>query len=137
MKTIKTSISLLTILLLTTVMIANNSDKISKMTRDVVIEPAKNGATVTLDMYFKHPENIKEMTIERGTVLGETFRQVKTFASSEIVSINDGKYTTIDKYPASGNENIYYRVVVIDKEGVLRYYPASEIQNAYSASTAK
>jgi CHASE2 domain-containing sensor protein len=107
------------------------------MTRDVVVEPVKDGAVVVLDLYYKHPENIKEMTIERGTVLGETFRQVKTFASSEIVSINDGKYTTIDKYPASGNENIYYRVVVIDKEGVLRHYPASEIQNAYSASTAK
>jgi hypothetical protein len=134
MKTIKTSISLLTILLLTTVMIANNSDKISKMTRDVVIEPAKNGATVTLDMYFKHPENIKEMTIERGTVLGEEFRQIKTFASTEIATIADGKYTAIDKYPVSGNEGVYYRVAVIDKDGVMRYYPASEMQSSMSAS---
>jgi CHASE2 domain-containing sensor protein len=115
-------------------MIANNSDKISKMTRDVVIEPAKNGATVTLDMYFKHPENIKEMTIERGTVLGEEFRQIKTFASTEIATIADGKYTAIDKYPVSGNEGVYYRVAVIDKDGVMRYYPASEMQSSMSAS---
>jgi hypothetical protein len=104
------------------------------MTRDVVVEPVKDGAVVVLNLYYKHPENIKEMTIERGTVLGETFRQVKTFASSEIVSINDGKYTTIDKYPASGNEGVYYRVVVVDNEGVIRFYPASAMQSTMSAS---
>ena len=115
-------------------MFANNSEKISNMSRDIVVEPAKTGATVTLDMYFKHPENIKEMTIERGTVLGESFRQVKTFGSSEIASIVDGKYTAVDKYPVSGNEGVFYRVVVVDKEGIIRFYPASAMQSSMSAS---
>ena len=135
MKTLKSTLSLIVVLFSTTVMLANNSDKISSMTRDVLVEPSKTGATVTLDMYFKHPENIQEMTIERGTVLGESFRQVKVFGASEIASIVDGKYTAVDKYPISGNDaNIYYRVVVIDKEGVIRYFPASAMQNTYSAS---
>lgn len=133
MKTLKLTLSLLAVLFISSAVVANNSDKISKMTRDVVVEPTKNGATVTLDMYFKHPENIKEMTIERGTVLGESFRQVKVFGASDIASITDGKYTAIDKYPLSGNENIYYRVVVVDKDGVIRFFPASAIQN-YTAS---
>jgi hypothetical protein len=134
MKSLQITLGLFFILFSTLFVSANNSDKIASMTRDVVVEPVKDGAVVVLNLYYKHPENIKEMTIERGTVLGETFRQVKTFASSEIVSINDGKYTTIDKYPASGNENIYYRVVVVDNEGVIRFYPASAMQSTMSAS---
>lgn len=135
MKTLKSTLSLIVVLFATTLTFANNSDKISSMTRDVLVEPSKTGATVTLDMYFKHPENISEMTIERGTVLGESFRQVKVFGASEIASIADGKLTTIDKYPVSGNDaNIYYRVVVVDKEGVIKYFPASAMSNSYSAS---
>lgn len=135
MKTSKSILTLAFVLFLTTIIYASNNDKISGMTRDVIVEPTKTGATVTLDMYFKHPENIKEMTIERGTILGESFRQVKVFGSSEITSIVDGKMTTIDRYPISGNDSdIYYRVVVIDKEGVVRFFPASSMQNSYSAS---
>jgi hypothetical protein len=134
MKSLQITLGLFFILFSTLFVSANNSDKIASMTRDVVVEPAKTGATVTLDMYFKHPENIKEMTIERGTVLGESFRQVKTFGTSEIASIADGKYTAVDKYPVSGNEGVYYRVVVIDNEGVIRFYPASAMQSTMSAS---
>lgn len=135
MCSLKSTLSLLIVLFSTSVLLANNSEKISSMTRDVIVEPTKTGSTVTLDMYFKHPEDIKEMTVERGTVLGESFRQVKIFGASEIASIADGKVTTIDKYPLSAaDNNVYYRVVVIDKEGVLRYFPASSIQDNYSAS---
>lgn len=135
MKNIQLHISLIITFLLSTAMFANNSEKISSMSRDVLVEPSKNGATVTIDMYFKHPESIQEMTIERGTILGETFRQVKVFGANEIASIADGKISTVDKYPlAASDANVYYRVVVVDKEGFVRFFPASSIQDSYSAS---
>ena len=63
MKALK--ITLITLLFLSAAIFsrANNSDKISKMTRDVVIEPTKSGAVVSLDIFFKNPEDIAEITI--------------------------------------------------------------------------
>ena len=71
MKSLQITLGLFFILFSTLFVSANNSDKIASMTRDVVVEPVKDGAVVVLNLYYKHPENIKEMTIERGTVLGE------------------------------------------------------------------
>ena len=134
MKALK--ITLITIFFLSTTILskANNSDKISKMTRDVVIEPTKSGAVVSLDMFFKDPDNIAEITIERGSILGESFRQVKSISLSELQAMIDGKLTIIDKYPLAGTEGAYYRAVVVDKEGVMRFYPASEILGTSTAS---
>ena len=134
MKALK--ITLITIFFLSTTILskANNSDKISKMTRDVVIEPTKSSAVVSLDMFFKDPDNIAEITIERGSILGESFRQVKSISLSELQAMIDGKLTIIDKYPLAGTEGAYYRAVVVDKEGVMRFYPASEILGTSTAS---
>lgn len=134
MKALK--ITLITLLFLSAAIFskANNSDKISKMTRDVVIEPTKSGAVVSLDMFFKNPEDIAEITIERGSILGESFRQVKSISLSELQAIVDGKLTIVDKYPLAGTEGAYYRAVVINKEGVMRFYPASEILGTSTAS---
>lgn len=108
----------------------SNEDKISKMTRDVMIEPVKENGTVALDMYLKNPQNIQEMIIERGTALGESFRQVKIVSSGDLASVANGKITIDDNYPLPGNENVYYRAVVVDKEGVVRYFPANQIVTA-------
>ncbi len=108
----------------------SNEDKISKMTRDVMIEPVKENGTVSLDMYLKNPQNIQEMIIERGTALGESFRQVKIVSSTDLTYVANGKITIDDSYPLPGNENVYYRAVVVDKEGVVRYFPANQIVTA-------
>lgn len=135
MKTLKITLFALLFSTSTTFLIANNSEKISHMTRDVIIEPSKNGATVSLDMFFKNADNIAEITIERGTLLGESYRQVKSISAGELQAMVDGKLTIIDKYPLAGNsEEVYYRAVVIDKQGVMRFFPASEIVGLNTAS---
>jgi hypothetical protein len=114
----------------------NNVEKISKMTRDVLIEPSKTGNVVTLELYLKAPENIAEMTIERGTVLGESFRQVKNVTPAELASIQDGKLVVSDLAPLPSSTNVFYRAVVVDKEGIIRFFPASSMINSSNTPAA-
>jgi hypothetical protein len=55
MKSLQITLGLFFILFSTLFVSANNSDKIASMTRDVVVEPVKDGAVVVLDLYYKHP----------------------------------------------------------------------------------
>lgn len=132
MKTLKITlaIALLAIGFAGKIMANPNEDKISKMTRDVLIEPQKTGSAVTLDLFMKNPENIQSMTIERGTLMGEVFRQIKTVSPTELAKVADGKLSVQDKLPVAENSSVYYRAVVVDKEGVVRYYPAAEVATA-------
>jgi hypothetical protein len=114
----------------------NNVEKISKMTRDVLIEPTKTGNAVTLELYLKTPENIAEMTIERGTVLGESFRQVKSVTPAELASIQDGKLVVNDLAPLPSSSNVFYRAVVVDKEGIIRFFPASSMVSSPNSTPA-
>lgn len=135
MKILKFTIAALLIFSSATLLNANNSEKISKMTRDLVIEPSQACGTISLDMFFKDANNIAEITIERGTILGESFRQIKSISAGELQTMVDGKLTIIDKYPLAGNsDDVYYRAVVIDKEGVMRFFPASQMVGLSTAA---
>ena len=135
MKILKFTIAALLIFSSATLLNANNSEKISKMTRDLVIEPSQAGGTIPLDMFFKDANNIAEITIGRGTILGESFRQIKSISAGELQTMVDGKLTIIDKYPLAGNsDDVYYRAVVIDKEGVMRFFPASQMVGLSTAA---
>ena len=96
--------------------------------RDINISTFKSKGTVTLVITGKNIDQIEEVTILRGSDLGEAMRQVKTLSAAELNILKTAPVKWVDKFPLPGNSPAYYRAVVTYKEGVQRYFPATDMK---------
>ena len=65
MKTLKITLFALLFSTSTTFLIANNSEKISHMTRDVIIAPSKNGAARIRDKHLLLPHQTHSASLQQ------------------------------------------------------------------------
>ena len=87
-------------------------------------------STVALEIYIKHPERIASMTVDRNANYSDIYTTILNITEEDLKNIKNHILNLTDKYPLPSTQNVYYRLMVEDKEGIVRYYPPTEMRKA-------
>ena len=79
-------------------------------------------------MAINAPGNFEEIKIERSDNPIKYFRQIKIMGSSQIGDLT-GQDIVQDKYPLPSSQDSFYKLVTIDRAGVMRSYPSVKLTN--------
>jgi len=109
-------------------------DNKNSIIKEVELTAIKQGNIVSIHAFIKHPDVIAMMTLERSADFGDNYTVILTLNEDKMSKIKENQMNLIDKFPLPQTKNVYYRLVIEEKEGVLRMYPPTEMTIAKSAN---
>ena len=107
---------------------AENPTHEFKNNSDLAIEVERvAGGKVAMHLRATDPNQYQYIIIERSNASSSYFARIRYIdPSSEKFDANNYMQKT-DNYPISMRQDSYYRIVTIDKDGVERAYPATQL----------
>lgn len=100
---------------------------------DFKIIPHFIESRVAIDVYIKHPERVAAMSIDRSAGDRDVYTTIIEVTVEELKNIKNHVLTLIDKNPLPSIQPVYYRLMIEDKEGVIRYYPPATLVKTSTA----
>lgn len=88
---------------------------------------------MAVDVYIKHPERMAAMTIDRSASDRDVYITIIEVTVDELKNIKNHLLTLIDTNPLPFIQPVYYRLMIEDKEGVIRYYPPATLVKSSTA----
>lgn len=96
----------------------------------VSLEAERINNEVALSLVIKDSDKYQKIVIERSVTEIENYREIQSLTPNDLTA-NRGEFVGTDASPLPSQLTTFYRIKTIDNKGVIRYYPAFELNNIH------